>query len=88
GIQKQCAAVFERGLWSRVATTQPRGLSSQGVALSTEKQKVFTAKSILQSLNFKYCKSRFCSSRVASLSQRDSTRLVLKLLRCFQNFSG
>ncbi|HEX8460274.1 MAG TPA: hypothetical protein VF623_02545 [Segetibacter sp.] len=33
GIQKQCAVVFERGLWSRVATTQPRGLSSQGVAL-------------------------------------------------------
>ncbi|HEX8461063.1 MAG TPA: hypothetical protein VF623_06520, partial [Segetibacter sp.] len=52
GIQKQCAAVFERGLWSRVATTQPRGLSSQGIAFLIVKQKVFTAKSILQSLIF------------------------------------
>jgi hypothetical protein len=39
GIQKQCAAVFERSLWSHVATTQPRGLSSQGVALLTLSEK-------------------------------------------------
>jgi hypothetical protein len=40
GIQKQCAAVFEKSLWSHVATTKPRGLSSQGIALSTFKQEV------------------------------------------------
>jgi hypothetical protein len=38
GIQKQCAAVFERSLWSHVATTKPRGLSSQGAALLTARE--------------------------------------------------
>ena len=38
GILKQCVAVSETGGWRLVATTLPRGLSSQGIAVETVEQ--------------------------------------------------